>query len=221
MPKIQAAITGVQGYVPEDILTNKDLEKMVDTNDEWITSRTGIKTRHILKGENQGTSVMAIKAVEGLDIDVVIAAGSPWSKYKDSTSEYPIPENVTVKKFSQYELRQLYANSTLMVMPLVEGFAPDWLIISAGFDGHRDDPLAGLRLTSGDYADLAVRLQQLVPARRVLVVLEGGYDLQALTYSVGSTLSALLGESYRPEDASTGEIGMPTVVAAKQVWELT
>lgn len=66
MPKIQAAITGVHGYVPEDILTNKDLEKLVDTNDEWITSRTGIKTRHILKGENQGTSVMAVKAVEGL-----------------------------------------------------------------------------------------------------------------------------------------------------------
>jgi 3-oxoacyl-[acyl-carrier-protein] synthase-3 len=83
MPKIQAAITGVHGYVPEDVLTNKELEKMVDTNDEWITSRTGIKRRHILKGENQGTSVMAVKAVEGLlkktntkaeDIDLVICA---------------------------------------------------------------------------------------------------------------------------------------------------
>ena len=66
MPTIHAAVTGVNGYVPEDVLTNQDLEKMVDTNDEWITSRTGIKTRHILKGENQGTSVMAVKAVEGL-----------------------------------------------------------------------------------------------------------------------------------------------------------
>ena len=66
VPKIQAAITGVHGYVPKDLLTNKDLEKMVDTNDEWITSRTGIKTRHILKGKNQGTSVMAVKALEGL-----------------------------------------------------------------------------------------------------------------------------------------------------------
>lgn len=83
MPKIQAAITGVHGYVPEDVLTNKDLEKIVDTNDEWITSRTGIKKRHILKGEDQGTSVMAVKAVEGLlkktntkaeDIDLVICA---------------------------------------------------------------------------------------------------------------------------------------------------
>ncbi|MEQ9466655.1 MAG: beta-ketoacyl-ACP synthase III [Ekhidna sp.] len=83
MPKIQAAITGVHGYVPEDVLTNHDLEKMVDTNDEWITSRTGIKQRHILKGENQGTSVMAVKALEGLlkktntnpeEIDLIICA---------------------------------------------------------------------------------------------------------------------------------------------------
>lgn len=83
MPKIQAAITGVHGYVPEDVITNQDLEKMVDTNDEWITSRTGIKRRHILKGEDQGTSVMAVKAVEGLlektgvkaeDIDLVLCA---------------------------------------------------------------------------------------------------------------------------------------------------
>ena len=51
MSKINAAITGVQGYVPEYILTNKELEKLVDTNDEWIVSRTGIKERRILKGE--------------------------------------------------------------------------------------------------------------------------------------------------------------------------
>ena len=49
MNKIRAAITGVQGYVPEYVLTNKELETLVDTTDEWITSRTGIKERHILK----------------------------------------------------------------------------------------------------------------------------------------------------------------------------
>jgi acetoin utilization deacetylase AcuC-like enzyme len=107
-----------------------------------------------------------------------------------------------------------------VVIPVVERFAPDWLIISAGFDGHRDDPLAGLKLTAGDYADMARRLQSLVAARRLLVVLEGGYDLSALTRSVGSTLSALVGGAYRPETASTGEIGMPTVIAAKQLWDL-
>ena len=64
MAKILASITCVGGYVPEDKLTNLDLEKLVDTNDEWITSRTGIKERRILKGEGLGTSDMAVKAVQ-------------------------------------------------------------------------------------------------------------------------------------------------------------
>ncbi len=66
MSKINAAITGVGGYVPEYILTNSELEKMVDTSDEWIISRTGIKERRILKGENQGVSVLGINAVKDL-----------------------------------------------------------------------------------------------------------------------------------------------------------
>jgi acetoin utilization deacetylase AcuC-like enzyme len=107
-----------------------------------------------------------------------------------------------------------------VVVPVVERFQPDWLIISAGFDAHRNDPLAGLRLTSADFADLARRLKPLVPHRRVLVVLEGGYDLEALTFGVGATLSALVGESFRPEEASTGDIGLPTVTAARQLWDL-
>ena len=83
MSRIQAAITGVHAYVPEDILTNKDLESMVDTNDEWILSRTGIKERRILKGKDQGTSVLGVKAVEGLlektntkaeEVDLIICA---------------------------------------------------------------------------------------------------------------------------------------------------
>ena len=83
MNKIRAAITGVGGYVPDYILTNKELETMVDTNDEWITSRTGIKERRILKGENQGVSVMGIAAVKEMlkktnldprEIDLIIFA---------------------------------------------------------------------------------------------------------------------------------------------------
>ncbi len=66
MNKIRAAITGVGGYVPDYILTNKELESMVETSDEWITSRTGIKERRILKGENQGVSVMGIAALNEL-----------------------------------------------------------------------------------------------------------------------------------------------------------
>ncbi len=76
-------ITGVEGYVPEYRLTNKELETLVETNDEWILSRTGIKERRILKGENQGTSVMGAAAVKGLlektgtdplDIELIICA---------------------------------------------------------------------------------------------------------------------------------------------------
>lgn len=65
MSKVHAAITAVDGYAPEYILTNKELEGMVETNDEWITTRTGIKERRILKG-NLGTSDMAVIAVNGL-----------------------------------------------------------------------------------------------------------------------------------------------------------
>lgn len=83
MSKLKAAITGVGGYVPDYILTNKELETLVDTNDEWITSRTGIKERRILKGENNGVSVMGIAAVKDMlaktktdpkEIDLVIFA---------------------------------------------------------------------------------------------------------------------------------------------------
>ena len=83
MIKNSAAITAVGAYVPKDILTNQMLEKMVETNDEWITSRTGIKERRILKDPALGTSFMAIKAAENLleksgidptEIDLVILA---------------------------------------------------------------------------------------------------------------------------------------------------
>ncbi|RZK51179.1 MAG: 3-oxoacyl-ACP synthase, partial [Pedobacter sp.] len=66
MNKIHAAITAVNGYVPDYIMTNKEMETLVDTSDEWITSRTGIRERRILKGEGLGTSDMAVHAVNGL-----------------------------------------------------------------------------------------------------------------------------------------------------------
>lgn len=83
MSKIHAAITGIHAYTPPDVLTNADFEKMVDTTDEWILTRTGIRQRHILKGEGLGTSDMATEAVKGLlektrtnpdEIDLLICA---------------------------------------------------------------------------------------------------------------------------------------------------
>jgi 3-oxoacyl-[acyl-carrier-protein] synthase-3 len=83
MSKIRSAITGVNGYLPEYILTNDELSKMVDTSDEWIMTRIGIKERRILKGEGKGTSDLAVEAVNGLlaktntraeEIDLLICA---------------------------------------------------------------------------------------------------------------------------------------------------
>ena len=83
MTKITAAITAINGYVPPGLLTNKDLEMLVDTSDEWITTRTGIKERHILKEAGLATSDMAVEAVNGLlkkrgigadEIDLIIFA---------------------------------------------------------------------------------------------------------------------------------------------------
>ena len=83
MSKVTAAITAIGGYVPEYVLTNAELEKMVDTTDEWITSRTGIKERRILKGEGLGTSDLAVPAVQDMlrkrgiqaeDIELLICA---------------------------------------------------------------------------------------------------------------------------------------------------
>ncbi|HEY8274234.1 MAG TPA: 3-oxoacyl-ACP synthase, partial [Pseudolabrys sp.] len=79
----RASITAVHGYLPPDLLTNSELARMVDTSDAWITERTGIKERHILRGEGLGTSHMAAEAVCGLlqktgtkpeDVDLLICA---------------------------------------------------------------------------------------------------------------------------------------------------
>jgi 3-oxoacyl-[acyl-carrier-protein] synthase-3 len=97
MNKIHAAITAVNGYVPDYIMTNKELETFVDTSDEWITSRTGIKERRILKGEGLGTSDMAVEAVNGLlkkrgigaeEIELII--------FCTTTPDYPFPASANV-----------------------------------------------------------------------------------------------------------------------------
>ena len=97
MSKITAAITAVGGYVPDFVLSNKVLETMVDTNDEWITTRTGIKERRILKGEGLGTSYLAIQAakdllkkgnIDPLEIDLVIMATATPDMLVASTGVY-------------------------------------------------------------------------------------------------------------------------------------
>ena len=97
MSKISAAITALGAYVPDYVLTNKILETMVDTNDEWITTRTGIKERRILKEKNKGTSFLAINAAKNLiqksnldpkEIDLVIVATATPDMQAAPTSVY-------------------------------------------------------------------------------------------------------------------------------------
>lgn len=125
MTKITAAITAVGKYVPEYVLTNKELETMVDTNDEWITSRTGIKERRILKGKGLGTGYMAIKSAQDLlqkssvnpkEIDLVIVATATPDLQVSSTAAYVATEIGATNAFG-YDLQAacssfLYGMST-------------------------------------------------------------------------------------------------------------
>lgn len=97
MEKINAVITGVGGYVPDYVLTNEEISRMVDTNDEWIMTRIGVKERRILNEEGLGTSYMARKAAKQLmqktasnpdDIDAVIVA--------TTTPDYHFPSTASI-----------------------------------------------------------------------------------------------------------------------------
>ena len=109
MNKITAAITAVGKYVPEYVLTNKILETMVDTNDEWITTRTGIKERRILKEKGKGTSFLAIKAAKDLiaksnldpkEIELVIVATATPDMQAASTSAFVASKIGATEAFS-------------------------------------------------------------------------------------------------------------------------
>jgi acetoin utilization deacetylase AcuC-like enzyme len=105
-----------------------------------------------------------------------------------------------------------------VVAPIVSDFGPTWLIISAGFDAHRRDPITGLALSSGDYAILTSRLLEFAPAGKRLVVLEGGYDLQALADSTAACLGALVGIEHHPEPPTSGGPGHEVVRAVHNHW---
>ena len=105
-----------------------------------------------------------------------------------------------------------------VIAPVVERFAPTWLLLSAGFDAHRDDPLTDLGLTAGDYAALTARAAGLVPSGRVVAMLEGGYDLDALANCAAAVLGTLAGASVAGERPSSGGPGASAVEAARVVW---
>lgn len=125
MTKIRAQISGIQGYVPDYVLTNKELETIVDTTDDWITTRTGIKERRILKGEDQGTSVLGMHAVQGLlektntkpeEIDLIICATTTPDMLFPATANI-IADSIGAKNAFGYDLQAacsgfLYALTT-------------------------------------------------------------------------------------------------------------
>ncbi|HEX6946001.1 MAG TPA: histone deacetylase [Acidimicrobiia bacterium] len=111
-----------------------------------------------------------------------------------------------------------------VVMPVMERFGPDWVLVSAGYDGHVDDPLADMSLTASDYGWMASRLTSVFPPERVVVALEGGYDLTALEQGVAATVRGLAGDL--PDDDSVPSVEDPTptlervLAAVRRYWSI-
>jgi acetoin utilization deacetylase AcuC-like enzyme len=105
-----------------------------------------------------------------------------------------------------------------VVAPLAERIGATWLLLSAGFDAHRADPLTGLGLAADDYLALTARLAALVGAGRVIAFLEGGYDLTALRRSTAACVAALAGATVGGEEGQTsGGPGRDAVAAAARL----
>jgi len=126
-----------------------------------------------------------------------------------ATLNLPLPAGATGDVL-EYALDEL-------VTPVVEEFAPTWVLVSAGYDAHRADPLGDLGLSSGDFAALAARAAAFAPRPgRLAFLLEGGYDLGALRASVAATVGALTGADHVPELPT---VGGPGATEARQAME--
>lgn len=123
-----------------------------------------------------------------------------------TTANVPLPPGATGDIYR--------AAHDVLIAPLAESFGPTWLLISAGFDGHRADPLTGLGLSSGDFADMTADLCTLVPAGRRIAFLEGGYDLAALRDSSAACIGALAGLRITPEATTSNGPGREMVDAS-------
>jgi acetoin utilization deacetylase AcuC-like enzyme len=99
--------------------------------------------------------------------------------------------------------------------PVIDAFKPTWVLVSAGYDAHRADPLADLALSSGDFARIAARVGAVSTPGRLALFLEGGYNLQAVRGSVAATLSSLLNGDYEPEPSTNGGEGVEMVATTQ------
>lgn len=123
------------------------------------------------------------------------------------TLNIPLPEGATGEHYRR--------SIEEIVAPLIEVHGSTWLLISAGYDAHRLDPLTDMGLTSGDFADITTDLLQLAEPCRRLVFLEGGYDLDAVADSVAATLGAMVDEPIRPEPPTHGGPGEDSIVVVE------
>jgi acetoin utilization deacetylase AcuC-like enzyme len=128
---------------------------------------------------------------------------------RGTTINFPLPAGSTGDAYR--------AGLDEVIAPFAASFAPTWLLISAGFDAHRADPITDLGLSAGDYADLTAALLPLAPPGRRLVFLEGGYDLEALASSSAACVAALLGQRRALEPPTSGGPGRDTIAAAARI----
>ncbi len=135
--------------------------------------------------------------------DIGVGAG------EGTTVNFPLPAGATGDVY--------LAAIDSVVEPVVERFVPTWVLVSAGYDAHRADPLTGLGLSAGDYVDLTARMMALAAPRHLVVFLEGGYDLGALRDSTAATVSTLLGSPERVEPATGHGPGRSVVDAARDL----
>lgn len=132
MTKITAAITAISGYVPDYVLTNAELEKMVDTTDEWIISRTGIKERRILKGAGLGTSDLGAPAVKRLlekrgiaasEIELIICATTTPDYVFPATANI-ISDKVGAVNAFGYDISAACSDFSLLLSPVLNSLNP-------------------------------------------------------------------------------------------------
>jgi len=122
-----------------------------------------------------------------------------------TTVNFPLPAGSTGDAYR--------AGIDEVLRPMAESFDPTWLLISAGFDAHRADPLTDLGLRAGDFADITAELLTLVPPRRTIAFLEGGYDLDALGTGAAACVGALAGQRCAAEPTTSGGPGREAVHA--------
>ncbi|HLT17648.1 MAG TPA: histone deacetylase [Acidimicrobiales bacterium] len=137
----------------------------------------------------------------------ILEVGGPEAQ--GATVNIPLPPGATGDVYR--------AGVEEVIAPFAARFRPTWLLVSAGFDAHRADPLTDLGLSAGDFADLALDLLELVPAGRRIAFLEGGYDLDALARGAAAFVAALAGERHVPEPPTSNGPGRDAVTAAALV----